>query len=72
MTPRKVRDLVKDLRKAGFSLLPGRGKGSHRIYEHPAEGVPQVRLSGKLNADALPYQERDAAAAVSAANAARD
>ena len=29
--PRKIRDLLKDLRKAGFTLAPG-GKRSHRKY----------------------------------------
>lgn len=28
--PRKVRELVKDLINAGFAILPGGGKGSHR------------------------------------------
>ena len=39
--------------KAGFVKEPG--KGSHRKFKHPAG--PQVTLSGKLGADAKPYQE---------------
>ena len=39
--PRKIRDLLKDLQKAGFTLAPG-GKGSHRKYEHPAVKIPAI------------------------------
>ena len=57
--PRKVRELAKDLTRAGFRLLPRRGKGSHRWYVHPQPGVPPVNLAGKLNGDAKRYQEND-------------
>jgi predicted RNA binding protein YcfA (HicA-like mRNA interferase family) len=53
--PRKIRDLVRDLQRAGF--VDRGGKGSHRNFEHPA-GV-HITLSGNLGADAKPYQERD-------------
>ena len=36
--PRKIRQLISDLEKAGFALTPG-GKGSHRnsgIHDFPA------------------------------------
>ena len=58
---------MKDLRRAGFGLLPGRGKGSHLRYRHPKRGVPDVTLKGKLNADALPYSEAQVRAAIQAA-----
>jgi predicted RNA binding protein YcfA (HicA-like mRNA interferase family) len=52
--PRKVRDLIRDLERAGFRNRGGRG--SHRNYEHPA-GI-RVTLSGSEHDDALKYQER--------------
>lgn len=54
--PRKIRELVKDLQKAEFTLVPG-GKGSHRKFVHPnATGF--ALLSGRDGDDAKPYQER--------------
>ena len=52
--PRKIRQLIKELKKAGF--INKGGKGSHRNYWHPA-GVA-VTLSGKSGNDAKPYQEK--------------
>ena len=52
--PRKIRQLVKDLLKAGFSNRGG--KGSHRNFEHP--GGVRFTLSGHGNEDARPYQEK--------------
>jgi predicted RNA binding protein YcfA (HicA-like mRNA interferase family) len=52
--PRKIRQLIADLRKAGFTDTGG--KGSHRIYEHPTG--PMVVISGNLGDDAKPYQEK--------------
>ncbi len=52
--PRKVRELIRDLEQAGFANRGG--KGSHRNFEH-SNGV-RVTLSGRLGADATPYQER--------------
>ena len=52
--PRKVRQLLSDLERAGFV---NRGvKGSHRNLEHPAGG--RVTISGKLGDDAHLYQEK--------------
>ena len=48
--PRKIRDLIADLERAGFRLVPG-GKGSHRKYPHPRLGQ-SVILSGKTGQDA--------------------
>jgi len=56
--PRKIRDLLKDLRKAGFEL--DRQKGSHRQFKHPnLPGV--ITLAGAEGADAKTYQERQIA-----------
>ena len=53
--PRKIRELIRDLRRARF--VNRGGKGSHRNYEHP-KGI-RVTVSGQLGDDAKPYQERE-------------
>jgi predicted RNA binding protein YcfA (HicA-like mRNA interferase family) len=53
--PPKIRELIKKLESAGF--INRGGKGSHRNYRHP-EGV-NITISGNLNNDAKPYQEKD-------------
>ncbi len=53
--PRKVRQLISDLEKAGFRDRGG--KGSHRNFIHPDCSYPVV-ISGKLGDDALRYQEK--------------
>jgi predicted RNA binding protein YcfA (HicA-like mRNA interferase family) len=53
--PRKVRQLIADLIRAGFADRGG--KGSHRNFIHP-RGV-RVTLSGNAGHDAKPYQERE-------------
>ena len=56
--PRKIRNLLKDLRKAGFSL--DRQKGSHRQFKHPnVNGV--ITVAGAEGDDAKTYQERQIA-----------
>lgn len=45
------------LLKAGFVLLPKRGKGSHSVYRHPML-KEDVKLSGKDGNDAKRYQEK--------------
>ena len=60
--PRKVRQLIADLKKAGF--VDRGGKGSHRNFTH-ARGV-RVTLSGGPGDDAKHYQERDVARALAA------
>ena len=57
--PKKLRDLVRVLEKAGYVWEPRRGKGSHRWFVHPKPGVPPVNLPGKLGGDAKRYQEDD-------------
>jgi len=54
--PRKIRDLLNDLRKAGFTLAPG-GKGSHRKFAHPAVRIPAI-IPGRDGDDAKVYLER--------------
>ena len=61
--PRKIRDLVQDLQRAGFFSIPGGGKGSHRKFVHPAY-PGAVTLSGKSGDDAKPYQERQVQRAI--------
>ena len=58
--PRKVRDLIRDLERAGFENRGGRG--SHRNFEHP--NGPRVTLSGQPGDDAKPYQEREVSGAI--------
>ncbi len=52
--PRKIRELIKDLEKAGFKKRGG--KGSHINFFHPSGKV--LTLSGKMGDDAMPYQEK--------------
>ena len=54
--PRKVRQLIADVKRAGMVLLPDRGKGSHRIFKHQESGT-QVTISGHTGDDADRYQE---------------
>ncbi len=61
--PKKVGELKKILQKAGFTLLPKRGKGSHSYWVHPLLLKPLV-LSGKDSKDAKPYQEKDVIASI--------
>ena len=54
--PRKIRELKRDLRKAGFSSRPG--KGSHTVWDHPRLTYP-VTISGNDGKDAKDYQEKE-------------
>ncbi len=51
--PRKIRELIADLEKAGF--INRGGKGSHRNF---FKGNVRVTISGKTGDDAKPYQEQ--------------
>ncbi len=54
--PRKIRQLVADLERAGFTRVHG-GKGSHRKFVHPKfRGF--VLISGQAGDDAQHYQEK--------------
>lgn len=61
--PRKVRDLVKDLRAAGFELVSGGAKGSHRKFTH-VKYPGAVTVSGKDGDDAKNYQEKQVKRAI--------
>jgi len=52
--PRKIRELIKELKMAGF--VNRSGKGSHRNFIHVSGVV--LTLSGKLGDDVKPYQEK--------------
>ena len=55
--PRKIRQLLAELERAGFRQMPGAGKGSHRKYVHVRfRGF--VLISGAEGDDARPYQEK--------------
>ena len=58
--PKKIRELIRDLQKAGF--VDRGGKGSHRNFTH-ANGA-KITLCGSLSHDAKRYQERDVENAV--------
>ena len=53
--PRKLRELMADLKRAGFVLEPGRG--SHRKFRH-AKGQTVILSGHGEGVDAKPYQER--------------
>jgi predicted RNA binding protein YcfA (HicA-like mRNA interferase family) len=58
--PLEVRELIRDLERAGF--IDRGGKGSHRKFEHPGGG--RVTISGQPGDDAKPYQEREVRRAI--------
>ena len=58
--PKKVRELIRILEKAGF--VNRGGKGSHRNYKHA--GGTKVTISGSLGQDAKSYQQRDVEKAI--------
>ena len=60
--PRKIRQLISDLRRAGFARVPG-GKGSHQKWRHPGTNVTAI-VSGADGEDAKPYQEREVQQAI--------
>lgn len=53
--PPKIKELIKQLEKAGF--LNRGGKGSHRNFIHP-KGLA-ITISGKVGSDAKKYQEAE-------------
>ena len=55
--PRKIRQLIAELEKAGF--VNQGGKGSHRNFLHPTGA--KVTISGKTGDDAKIYQEKQLA-----------
>jgi len=65
--PRKIRELISDLNRAGFERIAGAGKGSHRKFVH-AKFPGAVTLSGKENGDAKRYQEQSIKKAIESVN----
>ena len=59
--PRKIRDLISDLLKAGF--IDRGGKGDHRNFVHPNVTKP-ITISGKEGDDAKHYQEKSVRLAI--------
>ena len=66
--PRKIRELLRELERAGF--VNRGGKGSHRNYEHPSG--PRVTISGQEGDDAKSYQEREVRQAIEDSTADED
>lgn len=62
--PRKIRDLIEDLERAGFYQTGG-GKGSHRKFRH-VKFSGAVILSGQNSEDAHHYQEKQVRNALAA------
>jgi predicted RNA binding protein YcfA (HicA-like mRNA interferase family) len=60
IVPRKIRELIRDLKRAGF--VDRGGRGSHRNFKHPS-GM-RITISGNLGGDAKRYQERDVGRAI--------
>ncbi len=60
--PRKIRELIADLEKAGW-LHTGAGKGSHHNFAH-TDSQRKIIRSGSSGADAHHYQEKLVKAAV--------
>ena len=58
---KKVRDLIRDLKKAGF--VDRGGKGSHRNFVHP-KVTKTVSISGNESDDAKHYQEKAVSLAI--------
>jgi predicted RNA binding protein YcfA (HicA-like mRNA interferase family) len=53
--PKKIRELIRDLQKAGF--VDRGGKGDHRNFVHP-NVTKSITISGKEGDDAKHYQEK--------------
>jgi hypothetical protein len=53
--PRKIRQLKADLRRAGFVLVPNRGKGRHTFWVFELDDSIDITLSGKDGDDARQY-----------------
>lgn len=58
--PKKIRELIQMLKKAGF--VNRGGKGNHRNFKHAGGG--NITISGNLGHDAKKYQERDVEKAI--------
>ena len=63
--PRKIRELIRELKKAGF--VDRGGKGSHRNLTHPDLAKP-ITISGKEGDDVKHYQEKAVRLAIEEVN----
>lgn len=61
--PRKIRELIQELKEAGFYEIRGGGKGAHRKFAH-VKYAGAVTLSGQSGDDAKLYQEQQVKQAV--------
>lgn len=61
--PRKIRELISDLKSADFYEIRKGGKGSHRKFTH-ADYRGAVTISGQDGDDAKKYQERQVEQAI--------
>ncbi len=52
-----------DLRRSGFDVVSGGGKGSHRKFFHPSY-PGAVTISGRDGDDVKPYQEKQVKQAI--------
>ncbi len=68
--PRKIRELERDLQRAGFARRPG--KGGHRQWEHHLMPDRPVTMSGSPGADARRYQEAQVREALAEIERRRD
>lgn len=57
--PKKIRDLKKSIKKAGFELVVGRGKGSHTLWQHSQLTEDPLVIPGKDGDDAPRYIEKE-------------
>jgi predicted RNA binding protein YcfA (HicA-like mRNA interferase family) len=62
--PRKIRDLIRDLRKAGFVIVPGGGKGGHRKMTHETHDGLTAIIAGHDGDDARHYLEKQIASLI--------
>lgn len=69
--PRKLREILRELRDAGFTEFPGRGKGDHAVWKHPLAPRNRLTIDGQPGDDAKPYQEKQVRAAIAAVEAAQ-
>jgi len=61
--PQKIRELIKNIKKAGFIEIANAGKGSHRKFVH-LKYPGAVTISGKSGEDAKKYQEKEVKQAI--------
>jgi hypothetical protein len=69
--PRKIRELIRDLRDAGFVLLKDRGDGDHAVYRFNSRPEITVVLDGRPGDDAQHYQEKQIRKAIRKARVAQ-